>query len=68
MYNNFVTDEIISENRRGFMGFFESIIFYSCEFVVIVGVAIAGIFVGKKLRDRKTKKSSAEEKNEVTIN
>jgi hypothetical protein len=38
--------------------FIEMLIFYSCEFVAIVLVAIAGVFVGKLLRDRKNKKNA----------
>ena len=34
-----------------------SMIFYSIKYILFIGVAIAGIFVGKKLRDRKNAKS-----------
>lgn len=36
--------------------FGQMFVFYTISFVCIVGVAIAGVFVGKKLRDRKDKK------------
>ncbi len=34
----------------------QAIVFYTLEAAVIVAVAIGGIFIGKKLRDIKTKK------------
>ena len=38
--------------------FVKMLVFYACEFAVIVLVAIAGVFVGKALRDRKTKENA----------
>lgn len=42
-------------------------IFYAVEFVCIVAVAVAGIFVGKKLRDRKDKKIANEAENATKV-
>lgn len=52
------------------MGFITAFLYYACLFVVLVLVAVAGIFVGKKLRDRKdakVAKNSKEEESEITI-
>ena len=52
------------------MGFITAFLYYACLFVVLVLVAIAGIVVGKKLRDRKDAKiakNSKEEESEITI-
>ena len=52
------------------MGFISAFLYYACLFVVLVLVAIAGIVVGKKLRDRKdTKvaKNIKEAESETTI-
>ena len=38
--------------------FCQMFLFYAVEFACIVAVAVAGIFVGKKLRDRKDKKNA----------
>lgn len=38
--------------------FVKMLVFYACEFAVIVLVAIAGVFVGKMLRDRKNKENA----------
>lgn len=35
----------------------ETLIFKTVEFIVIIGVAVAGVFVGKALRDLKDKKN-----------
>ncbi len=37
----------------------QSIVFYSIKFILIGVVAVCGIIVGKKLRDRKDAKKSA---------
>lgn len=55
-----------SHRRKGVMymeTFFQMLIFYSIEFIAIVAVAVAGVFVGKKLRDCKDKKSEKNAKN-----
>lgn len=52
------------------MGFITAFLYYACLFVVLVLVAIGGIFVGKKLRDRKDAKvaeNSKEDESEITI-
>ena len=40
----------------GFGLFFGSVLWYTGLFIVIVAVAIAGVFVGKKLREKKDAK------------
>lgn len=45
------------------MEFFKMLIFYSVEFVSIVAVAVAGVFVGKKLRDLKDNKAAQKAEN-----
>lgn len=45
------------------MEFFKMLIFYSIEFVSIVAVAVAGVFVGKKLRDAKDSKTAKRAEN-----
>lgn len=42
----------------GSMGFLGSIIWYSVLFVFMVAVAVAGVFLGKTLRDRKDAKAA----------
>lgn len=49
------------------MGFLTAFLYYACLFVVLVLVAAAGVFVGKKLRDRKDAKKSKEAESEITI-
>lgn len=49
------------------MGFISGFLFYACEFIALVLVATAGIFVGKKLRDRKDAKKSSETESETTL-
>ena len=52
------------------MGFLTAFLYYACLFVVLVLVAVAGVFVGKKLRDRKDAKvanNSKEAESEITI-
>lgn len=39
--------------------FGQMFIFYTIEFICIVAVAVAGVFVGKKLRDRKNNKEES---------
>lgn len=39
-----------------------SFVQYGVIFVILVAIAVAGIFLGKKLRERKDAKSSADEK------
>lgn len=34
-----------------------SMVMYTIKYILFIGVAIAGIFVGKKLRDRKNAQS-----------
>ena len=40
--------------------FFTTLIQYTVKFIVMVAVAGAGIFLGKKLRDRKDAKTTGE--------
>ena len=42
----------------GFGLFFGSVLWYTGLFIVIVAVAIAGVFVGKKLREKKDAKEN----------
>lgn len=52
------------------MGFLTAFLYYACLFVVLVLVAVAGIYVGKMLRDRKdakVAKNIKEEDGELTI-
>ena len=42
----------------GLTGFLGGLLYYTCLFIVLVLVAVAGIFVGKKLRDRKEAKKA----------
>ena len=49
------------------MVFLTAFLYYACLFVVLVLVAVAGVFVGKKLRDRKDTKKSKEAESEITI-
>ena len=42
------------------MGFLASLLWYSGLFIFLVAVAVAGVFVGKKLRDRKDAKVKEE--------
>ena len=53
--------------ERCVMGFLTAFLYYACLFVVLVLVAVAGVFVGKKLRDRKDAKKSKEAESEITI-
>ena len=49
--------------------FIKMLIFYACEFTAIVAVAVAGVFVGKALRDRKEKKkANAASEVEASVN
>lgn len=54
-------------NFLGFSGFLGGLLYYACLFIVLVVVAVAGICVGKKLRDRKDAKKSIETEKETTI-
>ncbi|MBQ2745922.1 MAG: vanadium nitrogenase [Lachnospiraceae bacterium] len=54
-------------NFLGFSGFLGGLLYYACLFIVLVVVMVAGIFVGKKLRDRKEAKKSKETEKETTI-
>ena len=52
------------------MGFITAFLYYACLFVVLVLVAVAGVIVGKKLRDRKDAKvarNCKEDEGEITI-
>ncbi|MBQ5917898.1 MAG: vanadium nitrogenase [Lachnospiraceae bacterium] len=49
------------------MGFLTAFLYYACVFVGLVGVAVAGVFVGKKLRDAKDAKNIKEAESETTI-
>ncbi len=50
-----------------FSGFLGGLLYYACLFIVLVVVAVAGVFIGKKLRDRKDAKKSNETEKEITI-
>ena len=39
----------------------QQILFYVVEFIVITAVAVAGVLIGKKLRDRKDSKKEKDE-------
>ena len=54
-------------NFLGFSGFLGGLLYYVCLFIVLAVVMVAGIFVGKKLRDRKEAKKSKETEKETTI-
>lgn len=41
------------------MGFLTSLLWYSVLFIVLIAVAVAGVLIGKKLRDRKDKQLAA---------
>ena len=43
------------------MAFWKEVALEAVKFVFLVGMAIAGIFAGKKLRDHKTAKDAAAE-------
>ena len=51
----------------GLSGFLGGLVYYACLFIVLVVVMVAGIFIGKKLRDRKDSKKSIETEKETTI-
>lgn len=44
------------ENDMVAAGLGSMFLFYTVEFICIVAVAVAGVFVGKKIRDNKDKK------------
>lgn len=46
------------------MEFLGTLIFYSLEFIFIAAVAVGGVFVGKKLRERKDAKAAKADKAE----
>lgn len=54
-------------NFLGLTGFLGGAAYYACLFIVLVVVAVAGVFCGKKLRDRKDAKKSNEIEKETTI-
>lgn len=54
-------------NFLGFTGFLGGVLYYACLFIVLIVVAVAGIFCGKKLRDRKDAKKINETEKETTI-
>ncbi|MBQ6814358.1 MAG: vanadium nitrogenase [Lachnospiraceae bacterium] len=54
-------------NFLGLTGFLGGVAYYACLFIVLVVVAVAGVFCGKKLRDRKDAKKSNEIEKETTI-
>lgn len=52
----------------GFTGFLGGLLYYSCLAVAFTLVMIAGVFIGKLLRDRKDEKKIKTEEKEITIN
>ena len=48
------------------MGFLNGFIFYACEFIALILIATAGVFIGKKLRDKKDAKKIMEAEKETT--
>lgn len=54
-------------NFLGLSGFLGALLYYACLFIVLVVVMVAGIFIGKKLRDRKDAKKSKQTEKETTI-
>ncbi len=54
-------------NFLGFTGFLGGFLYYACLAVVMTFVMIAGVLVGKKLRDRKDAKKIDETEKETTI-
>ncbi len=54
-------------NFLGLSGFLGGLLYYACLFIVLVLVMVAGVFIGKKLRDRKDAKKSKETEKETTI-
>lgn len=49
------------------MEFLQMLLFYAVEFIAIVAVAVAGVFVGKKIRDIKNKKSALKTEDKENI-
>lgn len=54
-------------NFLGLTGFLGGVAYYACLFIVLVAVAVAGIFCGKKLRDKKDAKKTDNAEKETTI-
>ena len=54
-------------NFLGFTGFLGGLLYYACLAVVLTLVMVAGVFVGKLLRDRKDAKKIETEERETTI-
>lgn len=48
-------------------GFLGGVLYYACLFIVLVVVAVAGVFCGKKLRDMKDRKKLKETEDGTTI-
>lgn len=51
----------------GLTGFLGGVLYYACLFIVLVVVAVAGVFCGKKLRDMKDRKKLKETEDGTTI-
>lgn len=49
------------------MGFLNGFIFYACEFIALILIATAGVFIGKKLRDKKDAKKIMKAEKETTL-
>lgn len=56
-----------SMNFLGFTGFLGGVLYYACLAVVLTLVMIAGILIGKMLRDRKDAKKINIDEKETTI-
>ena len=54
-------------NFLGLTGFLGGALYYAWLSTVLIAVAVAGVFCGKKLRDRKDAKKINETENETTI-
>lgn len=49
------------------MAFLTSFLHYFIQFIIFAAVAVAGVFAGKKLRQRKDAKTAAEESAQVNV-
>ena len=52
-------------NFLGLSGFLGGLLYYTCLFIVLVVIMVAGIYIGKKLRDRKDAKKVADKSIET---
>lgn len=54
----YLTDRIIKSIREGgfFMYFLTALLWYIGKFIFLAGVSVGGVYLGKKLRERKDAK------------